>query len=93
MLFHEYCVQYNNDEKHAVVTVPEAGIYAVAFAVYNERGRLIGTELQSPVLSVGKNVVTPQIFAIDEAKKIRVMLWENTASMKPLCEADERILQ
>ncbi|MCI8404055.1 MAG: hypothetical protein HFE49_04050 [Clostridia bacterium] len=73
---------------NAIVTAPTAGTYAVLFAAY-DGGRLTGVTVQSVTVEKGETTVEPQGFTAGGT--VKVMLWENLTSMKPLCKADEQV--
>lgn len=69
---------------NAIVTAPKAGTYAVIFAAY-DNGRLASLSVQTVPIAKGETSITSENFTPDGT--VKVMLWENLTSMKPLCAA------
>ena len=75
---------------NAIVTAPTAGTYAVLFAAYNADGRLTSLSVQPVTVEKGETTVAPINFTPNT--KVKGLLWESLASLKPLCGADEQVL-
>lgn len=66
----------------ALITVTEDGEYCVIFSAYDKNGVLISIETKNTTLSADTvNVVTPETFSKDEAKMVKIMLWQSLAEM------------
>ncbi len=81
----KYSIKYESGTS-AVITVTKTGTYAVIFAAYDSEGKLISIEVQTKELNKGENTVTPKTFNASGAANVKIMLWDNINSMKPLCE-------
>lgn len=74
---------------NAIVTAPTAGTYSVLFAAY-DNGRLTSLSVQPVTVEKGETTVAPKD-NFTASGTVKVMLWENLESMKPLCGADEQV--
>ena len=82
-----YSVEYTEDGK-ALVMSPESGTFSVIFAAYNN-DILVSTEFVPVTFTEpGELIVTPLNFSTSGADSVKVMLWNSTNNMKPLCAAD-----
>lgn len=87
----EDSIAYTNGT--AKIMVKSSGEYMVTFAAYNNTGALTGLNSQSVHLNADENTVIPSEFSTEGAALVKVMLWDSTSSMKPLCPSAVETLQ
>lgn len=87
---------YDETTKQAQIFAPEDTEGILVFASYDKEERLIDCEF---VVCTGNNKITkganeyaaPDGFDTNGAEKVKIMVWENVTTFKPLCEAYEKI--
>ena len=76
------------DEAEAVIiAAPNEMNVLLIFGIYDQTGRLISMESRKETLFCGSNKrYTTTTFVPGSQDKVRVMVWENFDSLKPLCD-------
>lgn len=83
----EYSLKYENGQ--AVVSVSRDGTYAVIFASYDVKGRLLSVSVEHiPLVKGEQKTVSPTNFNANGT--VKVMLWDSLDGAKPLCAAAGR---
>ena len=79
----QYSICYENGRISIEATHPAQA--DVLFVAYDASGALVDVEIKSVLLLEGTNKVDPNNFSFDTSQTVKIMLWNDTDSMKPLC--------
>ena len=87
--------KYDETTKQATIYAPEDTNGILIFASYGANDKLIDCKFtvysEDTKITKGTNVYTaPNGFNTTGAEKVRIMIWENTSTLKPLCDALEK---
>ena len=87
----ESSLYYNNIKDSVSVFVTDTGMYTLIFAAFDKDGNFEGFKTQTmPFLENihGRTVELYNInFDTDSSDTLKIMLWDNTSGMKPVCAA------
>ncbi len=82
-------IAYDDTTKTVTINSTEAYSNAsVMIVLYNESGKFLGLEYQPASINQGTTAVTFEAFDSSGADSLKIIVWENADSLRPLFEAD-----